>query len=171
MSSKGGYPLTVAGRPRILDELRQGRPFRSKQDEALVSLMRTSDVLRRQLGRCIECSEVTAQQYNVLRILRGAGAEGIPTLEIAARMIEQTPGITRLLDRLETKGLVRRERCAQDRRQVLCWITEPGLALLAELEAPVAKAAKVAFAPLSAAEIQTLLGLLERLRAAAEPNP
>ncbi|HEV8240371.1 MAG TPA: MarR family transcriptional regulator [Thermoanaerobaculia bacterium] len=151
-------------RPRILDELRQTRPFPSRADEALVSLLRTTDVLRRHLGRCTHESEVTPQQYNVLRILRGAGEQGIPTLEIASRMIEQTPGITRLLDRLEAKGLVRRQRCPEDRRQVLCWITEPGLELLAELEAPVARAAKEAFRKLSAAEIDTLLALLERLR-------
>ena len=151
-------------RPRILDELRQTRPFPSQADEALVSLLRTTDVVRRHLGRCTDASEVTPQQYNVLRILRGAGKEGIPTLEIASRMIEQTPGITRLLDRLEAKGLVRRQRCPEDRRQVLCWITEPGLELLAELEKPVAQAAKDAFRNLSPAEIETLLGLLERLR-------
>ena len=155
----------MARRPRILDELRQTRPFPSRADEALVSLLRTTDVVRRHLGRCTEESEVTPQQYNVLRILRGAGEEGIPTLDIASRMIEQTPGITRLLDRLEAKGLVRRERCPEDRRQVLCWITAPGLALLAELEAPVAEAAKQVFRQLSAGELDTLLSLLERLRA------
>ena len=151
-------------RPRILDELRQTRPFPSRADEALVSLLRTTEVVRRQLARSIEASEVTPQQYNVLRILRGASAEGMPTLEIASRMIEQTPGITRLLDRLEAKGLVRRERCPHDRRQVLCWIADRGLALLAELEAPVAKAAEEMFADLSAKEVDTLLALLERLR-------
>jgi DNA-binding MarR family transcriptional regulator len=150
--------------PRILDELRQTRPFPSRADEALVSLLRTTEVVRRQLARSIEESAVTPQQYNVLRILRGAGGEGMPTLDIAARMIEHTPGITRLLDRLEAKGLVRRERCPHDRRQVLCWISDRGLALLAELEAPVAKAAEETFADLSAAELDTLLMLLERLR-------
>jgi len=154
----------VPRRPQILDELRQTRPFPSRADEALVSLLRTTDVVRRHLGRCTDASEVTPQQYNVLRILRGAGEDGIPTLEIASRMIEQTPGITRLLDRLEAKGLVRRERCPEDRRQVLCWITEPGLALLAELEKPVAQAAKDAFRNLTATEVETLLRLLERLR-------
>jgi DNA-binding MarR family transcriptional regulator len=160
----------VSRRPRILDELRQTRPFPSPADEALVSLLRTTDVVRRHLGRCTHESEVTPQQYNVLRILRGAGEEGIPTLEIASRMIEQTPGITRLLDRLEAKGLVRRKRCPEDRRQVLCWITAPGLALLAELEKPVAQAAKDAFRNLSAAEVETLLGLLERLRTTCTAN-
>ena len=151
-------------RARILDELQQSKPFPSRADEALVSLLRTTDVIRRHLGRCTEASEVTPQQYNVLRILRGAGEEGIPTLDIASRMIEQTPGITRLLDRLEAQGLVRRQRCPEDRRQVLCWITDRGLALLGELESPVAEAATAVFGKLSAAEVETLLSLLERLR-------
>ena len=127
--------------------------------------MRTSDVVRRHLAATVGASEVTPQQYNVLRILRGAGEEGIPTLDIADRMIEQTPGITRLLDRLEAKGLARRERCPEDRRQVLCWLTDAGRELLASLDAPVNKAAKTVFADFSAAELDTLLDLLERLRA------
>jgi len=159
----------MAERSRILDELKQKRPFRSRADEALVSLLRTTDVVRRWVARQLETSDVTPQQYNVLRILRGAGKEGIPTLDIAERMIEQTPGITRLLDRLEAKKLVRRERCARDRRQVLCWITDPGLALLAELDEPVERSAQELFAGLSTAEIDALEALLEKLRDAAEP--
>ena len=149
----------------VADEIKQTRPFASPAEETTVALIRTVDGVRRMLGSVLDAHDITLQQYNVLRILRGAGERGLPTLEIAERMIEQTPGITRLLDRLETKGLVRRQRCPEDRRQVLCWITAPGLEMLAELEAPVAKAAKEAFRKLSAAEIDTLLGLLERLRA------
>jgi len=78
----------------------------------------------------------------VLRILRGAGQQGTPTLEIADRMIQKNPGITRLLDKLEAKHLVRRKRCPEDRRQVLCWITEAGLRLLADLDKPMATPAR-----------------------------
>src|SRR5881394_2146497 len=74
--------------------------------------------------------DITGQQYNVLRILRGAEPAGLPTLMIAERMIERTPGITRMVDRLEAKKLVRRDRCESDRRQVLCTITATGLELL-----------------------------------------
>ncbi|HSN86827.1 MAG TPA: MarR family transcriptional regulator, partial [Thermoanaerobaculia bacterium] len=88
--------------------------------------MRTTDLVRRAIARLLEPYDMTPQQYNVLRILRGAGEEGIPTLEISDRMIEQAPGITRLLDRLEAKKLVRRQRCPEDRRQVLCWLTPEG---------------------------------------------
>ena len=85
----------------------------------------------------IEPYGITPQQYNVLRILRGAGAEGLPTLSIGERMIEQTPGVTRLVDRLERKGLVERTPCAKDRRRVFCRMTAKGLELLKELDDPV----------------------------------
>ena len=82
-------------------ELRQRRPFQSPAHEAVLGLMRTADLVRRQAAALIEPHGITLQQFNVLRILRGAGGEGLPTLEVAERMIEQTPGVTRLLDRLE----------------------------------------------------------------------
>src|SRR5258706_5345171 len=90
----------------IVHELKQTRPFPSKAQEAAVALMRTADVLRRLRSAIVEPNGMTAQQYNGLRILRGAGELGLPTLEIAERMIESTPGITRLIDRLGTKKLV-----------------------------------------------------------------
>src|SRR6266498_2157591 len=117
----------------IQGEIKQSKPFPSKSAEGVVALLRTTDLLRRVLSEVAEARRNTLQQYNVLRILRGAGDEGLPTLEIGERMIEQSPGITRLLDRLEAKALVRRKRCLADRRQVLCWITAEGLALLTTL--------------------------------------
>src|SRR5215216_4972343 len=91
-------------------EIRQGKPFRSRGQEVVVALIRTSDLVRRAVGRVLEPYDITLQQYNVMRILRGAGERGLPTLEIAERMVEHAPGVTRLLDRLEAKGLVRRQR-------------------------------------------------------------
>lgn len=149
--------------------IHQTRPFRSPGHEATVSLLYTADRVRRILGAAIERHGITLQQYNVLRILRGAGEEGLPTLEIAHRMIEQTPGITRLLDRLETKCLVRRERCRQDRRQVLCWITAPGLELLAELDEPVERVDEVVVARLQPSEQVTLIHMLDAIRAGLSP--
>ncbi|MFL6289525.1 MAG: MarR family transcriptional regulator, partial [Thermoanaerobaculia bacterium] len=102
-----------------------------------MALIRTSDLVRRAVGRVLEPYDITMQQYNVLRILRGAGEQGLPTLEIAERMVEHAPGVTRLLDRLEAKGLVRRQRCPEDRRQVLCWLTAGGTALVERLDEPV----------------------------------
>src|SRR5829696_3408168 len=115
---------------RIQQEIKQNRPFTSRTQEAVVALMRTTDLVRRAIGAIVEPHGITLQQYNVLRILRGSGEQGLPTLEIADRMIEQTPGITRLIDRLETKRLALRERCKNDRRRVYCRITRDGLALL-----------------------------------------
>ena len=117
-------------------ELKQKRPFRSPAQEGLISIVRTSDQLRRVLERVIEVQGITGQQFNVLRILRGAAPDPLPVLEIGERMIEEAPGITRLLDRLEAKGLVTRARCLKDRRQVHCRITPEGLDLLKLLDAP-----------------------------------
>ena len=133
-------------------------------DTPAVSLMRTSDLIRRAVSVVIDERGITLQQYNVLRILRGAGKDGLPTLEIAERMIEQTPGITRLLDRLEIKKLVRRERCPTDRRQVTCRISDDGLALLSGLDAPVAEAERVALSGLTPQQLKQLITLLDRTR-------
>lgn len=86
------------------------------------------------------------------------------TLEVSSRLIEQTPAITRLLDKLEAKNLVRRERCSQDRRQVLCWITDAGISLLAELDNQMESAAQEPFAHLSSAEVKSLIKILDRIR-------
>src|SRR5260370_14400215 len=131
----------------IADEIKQSRPFPAKGEEAMVALMRTSDLVRRLASDVVEAHGITLQQYNVLRILRGAGDCGLPTLEIAERMVEQTPGITRLVDRLEEKKLAARERCLTDRRQVFCRITPAGLTLLRKLDKPVAEAGRVFHAP------------------------
>lgn len=151
-------------RSQILEELRQTRPLRSVQEEALLGLLRTADRLRRLGGGVVEPFGISNQQYNVLRILRGAGEEGLPTLEIADRLIEQAPGITRLLDRLEKKKLIRRRRRSQDRRQVLCWITPAGIELLARLDKPVTKFGREALNMLSEKELRALVGILDRVR-------
>ena len=149
----------------LRSEIKQNKPFRSPGEEAAVALMRTSDVLHRRLADVVEPHGITHQQYNVLRILRGSAPEPLPTLEIASRMIEQAPGITRLLDRLEAKSLVRRERCKEDRRQVHCWITAAGLELLGRLDAPILQATREGFKPLSRETTRVLVDLLDRVRA------
>ena len=149
---------------RLQRELKQSRPFVSPTQEAAISLMRTADLVRRSVSAVVEPHGITVQQYNVLRILRGAGDAGLPTLEIAGRMIEQTPGITRLIDRLEVKKLVDRERCETDRRQVFCRITSHGLGLLSRLDDPIRDAEQVALASLSERQLAQLLSLLDRAR-------
>lgn len=147
---------------RIQQEIKQTRPFKSKAEEAAIALMRTADIVRRTIGTIVEPAGVTVQQYNVLRILRGAGDKGLPTLEIAERMIEQTPGITRLIDRLERKHLVTRERCATDRRQVFCRITADGLKLLSHLDTRITAIDEWALLP--SRELAQLITLLDKTR-------
>jgi len=145
-------------------ELKQTRPFPTRRGEAAVALMRTADLLHRLLEQALEPLGVTAQQFNVLRILRGARPEPLPTLEIAERMIERTPGITRLLDRLEAKNLVQRDRCESDRRQVLCTITAAGLDLLRDADAVVRDIESRSLGRLSDLKTRQLIRLLDAIR-------
>lgn len=150
--------------PSILEEIKQSKPFHSRSQEAYLALLRTADDSRRFIARVLEPAGVTLQQYNVLRILRGAGAEGLPTLAIGERMLERTPGVTRLIDRMVKKGWVTRSRCTEDRRRVWCKITSSGLALLDRLEAPV-KAVDDSFREvLDEHELDALIGYLDRVR-------
>jgi DNA-binding MarR family transcriptional regulator len=137
---------------------------------ALLALFRAADRVKGVVSVVIEPHGVTLQQYNVLRILRGAEPEGLPTLAIAERMIERAPGITRMIDRLERLGLVIRERRADDRRCVHCRITRTGLELLAELDRPVDAADRRAFSALTAAELDRLILLLEKVRVIPAPG-
>jgi len=150
----------------IREEILQTRPFASPAEEVVVTLVATADRVRDGLSRVVERSGITLQQYNVLRILRGAGASGLPTLDIAARMIEKSPGITRLVERLEARRLVRRVRCPEDRRQVLCYATAGALRLLAALDAPMAEAARRFLAPLDRSSTVQVIALLDEVRAA-----
>ena len=153
-------------RPSALQaELRQRRPFASLGAEATVSILRTASALRRSLARVVEAEGLSLAQYNVLRILRGAGDAGLPTLAIRDRLIEEAPGITRLIDKLEAAGLVRRERSTPDRRQVLCHITARGRAFLRRLDAAVDAADAAAVAALTKQEQRELIRLLEHIRA------
>ena len=149
-------------------EAKQKQLVHSRRQDAVVSILRTANYLRRFSSPVFNQHGITSQQFNVLRILRGAGLEGLPTLDIAERMIEEAPGITRLLDRLERKKLVRRERPSDNRRQVLCYVTKPGLDLLHELDTPVRTQDKQALHRLDEAEIEELIRLLELAR--GEPS-
>lgn len=137
---------------------------------AYVALLSTADKLKTMFEALCAPFDITGQQYNVLRILRGAEPEGLPTLAIAERMIESTPGITRMIDRLESKGLVTREIRAHDRRCVYCRIAPRGLSLLELLDQPCNESNKAAFRGLSAAELEQLTGLLVKTRLALESD-
>lgn len=154
----------------LQQEIQQRRPFQSPAHEAVVALLRTADLVRRRMTAVVEPQGITLQQFNVLRILRGSGDEGLPTLEVADRMIEQTPGVTRLLDRLEAKGLVRRRRCSIDRRQNLCRITRTGLGVLEALDVAASREPQEVLKGLSQKDTSAFIQLLDAIRAAHRPT-
>ena len=149
---------------RLQQEIKQTRPFASKAHEAFLSILKTADLLRRRAAKTLEPHRLSLEQYNILRILRGAGDEGLPTLEVASRLIEQSPAITRMMDKLEAKKLIRRQRCERDRRQVLCWITPAGLDLLSNLDGPVVESDLDGLARIGDSPLSDLIRLLERVR-------
>jgi DNA-binding MarR family transcriptional regulator len=150
-------------------DLRQSRPFANERIEVLVSLLRTAGLLARPIDDLLRPADLSHATYNVLRILRGAGAGGLPCREIGPRLVTREPDVTRLLDRLEKRGLISRARDATDRRVVTIRITTAGLAQLDQLDLDRRgyEALAPAFAALSAEDITTLLTLLERLRSSA----
>lgn len=163
-----GPPMKPAARRRssaVQSEIRQSKPFRSPAQEATIALLRTASIVSRALGRVVEPSGLSLAQYNALRVIRGAGTAGIATLSIRERMIEEGTTITRLLDKLEDAGLIRRERSFPDRRQVICFATDAGRAALDKLDARVDAADEQAMAALSESETERFIELLDAVRA------
>ncbi|HET7437540.1 MAG TPA: MarR family transcriptional regulator [Thermoanaerobaculia bacterium] len=152
---------------RLAEEIKQGRPFRDKATEAALGLLRTANLLRRRAEAVTMREGLTLQQYNILRILRGARAP-LPTMEIAARLVEQAPGITRLVSVLEERELLRREPWSGDRRQVLCQITPAGLKLLERLDDAIDEYDSSSMGKLSEPQIEQLIEFLEEIRDANE---
>jgi len=118
-------------------ELKQTKPFASLEEEAALSIARTSAILEHQVSQALKAHGLTSSQYNVLRILRGAGPEGLCRNEVGTRLVTQVPDVTRLLDRMEDTGLISRQRGAEDRRFVTTRITRKGLELVDKLDEPV----------------------------------
>ena len=148
---------------KIYEEIKQTKPFMVHGQEVHVTILRTADVLKHAVERAMTPFGISNEQFNILRILRGAGESGLPTLEIANRMISRSPNITRLLDKLIAKKLVKRIRSRQDRRVVVISITSQGRDLLASLNRVVDEVFEK-FPQLTKAETQTLLELLDRIR-------
>ena len=144
-----------------------GRRVGCPEEAAFLELFRTTDMLSRGLVAVLKTEDVSANQYNVLRILRGA-PDGLPCGEIANRMITRDPDITRLLDRLEKRGLISRCRETKDRRMVMARITPDGLKLLARLDEPVEEAHRRQLGHLGMARIRALTELLHAARSAVE---
>lgn len=149
-------------------EIEQQRPFSSPEEEALLNLLRTADRLERSIQHKIRPWGITATQYNVLRILRGAGPEGLACAAIGQRMITAEPDITRLLGRLKALKLVRQRRDRQDRRVVCTQISEAGIELLRSMDPVIARGPGELLGHLSAAQLAQLSHLLELARTPAE---
>lgn len=138
---------------------------RSLQEEVVIALARTADELHAPMNEVLRPAGLSVSQYNVLRILRGAAEDGLPCGEISARMVRRDPDLTRLLDKLEARGLVSRERGTKDRRVVTAKLTEEGQQLLAELDEPVEASVKQPLAHVPATRLRQLLDILAELRA------
>ncbi len=147
-------------------ELKQKVPFTSREQEAYLSLLRTADSLQSRVEAKLKEFGLTGTQYNALRILRGAGPDGLPCSDIGERMITRDPDITRLLDRLQKRGLVERTRARQDRRVIYGKITGAGLKLLRELDAPIEKHNRELLRHVSQTKLRQLIDLLELVRCA-----
>jgi DNA-binding MarR family transcriptional regulator len=148
----------------LREEIRQRKPFDSLEQEAYLSIERTAAMLGHAMAEALKPFGVTPTQYNVLRILRGAGNAGLCRGEVRERLVAQVPDVTRLLDRLEAAGLIERERGGRDRRFVTTRITADGLKLLERLDAPVAEIHRGQLGHVSAEELRMLVDLLARTR-------
>jgi len=148
----------------IQAEILQTKPFSTLEDEALVSLQRTADRLQGRLGDMLKPHGLSPTQYNALRILRGAGDEGRSCSEIAERMINRDPDITRLVDRLERRGLVKRSRDGKDRRVITTRITPTGLDLLRSLDRLIEEFNRKLLGHMGDEQLRTLIKLLEAAR-------
>lgn len=147
-------------------ELKQKIPFTSREQEAYLSLLRTADALQAGVEAKLKTFGLTGTQYNALRILRGAGPAGLPCREIGERMITRDPDITRLLNRLEDRGLVERTRAKHDRRVIYGRISAAGLRLLREMDGPIDKHGREILRHVGQEKLNQLIALLELVRGA-----
>ena len=150
--------------PMLQQDLKQKKPFRSLQQEAYLSVVRTSTALTDAMEDLVKARGISATQYNVLRILRGSGPEGLCRNALRDRMLTRMPDMTRLLDRMEEAGLVVRVREGDDRRMVMTRITEQGRRLLDELDAPVMALHRKQMKHLTDAQLRSLSDLLTLVR-------
>jgi DNA-binding MarR family transcriptional regulator len=152
----------------IRAEIKQTKPFKTLEEKAFVALVRTADQLARRGAEMLKQHGLSPTQYNALRILRGAGEQGLACSEIGERMINHDPDITRLTDRLERRGLVLRSRERKDRRVITTRITSAGLELLSSLDRPVEEFNRQLLGPLGERQLRSLIRLLEAARQHAD---
>ena len=151
-------------------ELKQNVPFRSREQEAYLALLRTTDALQTSVEAKLNEFGLTGTQYNALRILRGAEPEGLPCSEIGERMITHDPDVTRLLNRLEKRGLVKRARAKADRRVIYGRITAAGLKLLREMDKPIEQHGRELLKHVGQEQLRQLIDLLELVRSSSRKN-
>jgi DNA-binding MarR family transcriptional regulator len=150
---------------RLQSELKQTKPFTSLGEEAGLGILRTAAILEHSTQEALRPFGLTGTQYNVLRILRGAGEVGLCGREVGERMITRVPDVPRLLDRMEEAGLIRRERDTNDRRHVIARITPEGLRLAAEIDPVMAGQHAKFFGDMDPAQLNALIEALDAIRA------
>lgn len=154
----------------IKDEIKQNLPFESPGDECLIALLRTADHVNLALERMMKDHGITPTQYNVLRILRGALPDGLTCSEIGKRLVNHVPDVTRLLDRIERSGWVKRERTSQDRRLVMIRLTGEGKQRVDEMDKPVRETTRAIMGVLDKKQTRELIELLDILRNGGQPG-
>ena len=157
------YYRFVAG--KLQQEIHQTKAIRLLEEEAALNVVRTADVLMLAVGEALKPHLLSATQYNVLRILRGAGKDGASCKDIGNRMVARDPDITRLMDRLEQRGLLTRDRAREDRRIVTHRLSEAGLELVNALDGPIETVHRRTLGRMKAQKLRDLVGLLEEIRA------
>ena len=150
---------------KLQQEIHQTKAIRLLEEEAALNVVRTADVLMLAVGEALKPHLLSATQYNVLRILRGAGKDGASCKDIGSRMVARDPDITRLMDRLEQRGLLTRDRAREDRRIVTHRLSEAGLELVNALDGPIEAVHRRTLGRMKAQKLRDLVGLLEEIRA------
>ncbi len=149
---------------RLADDIQLEKPFQSIEEQLMLEIVHTGDLLWGQLTNFLKPFGLSATQYNALRILRGAGKTGLACGEISRRMVTREPDITRLLDRLERQQWIKRKRQSDDRRLVKAWLTPAGAALMAKIDQPLREFQQQQFLHLKGNVQSEIIELMEKLR-------
>jgi DNA-binding MarR family transcriptional regulator len=147
----------------LRQQLKKKGPFESIEQESMLSILRTSDLLENRLARLLREYELTPSQYNAMRIMRGEG-EPMPCLEVAERMIQVAPAITRVVDQLVSRGLVNKKQSEEDRRIFLVGLTKSGTRLLNKLDSPIQRLHQTLLGHVSRTDLKSLNAVLESAR-------
>lgn len=153
---------------KLQAEIKQTKPFDLIEAEAALNVIRTAEVVQRFIAEFLRPFDLSPVQYNVLRILRGAGTEGATCSQIGERLVTRDPDITRLLDRMQARELIERERSSEDRRVVITRISKTGLKLVDSIDQPLRSVSKAKLVKFGRSALADLIAGLERFREAYE---